>query len=380
VDRAASPFTTPLTLHLVLAFVGKRRTLRGVLYVTYAAFGALSAATLAAFVAPGWRAFADSHAWAVLYLGGVVPAMAFALALLVQHHRRTAGLVERTRTRLLIAALAIGVVAGSTDLFAGAGLAVPRLGTLATLASTALMAVVALRLRLLDGAARAAQRARVERLATLGRFSAQMAHDLKNPLAALKGAVQFLKEERAQGRPWGEQNELLDLVGEQVDRVTLVVEQYQRLGRVEPVRAPCDVNDVVRTTLALQKYAGVEVKAALAPRLPPVALDRDLVAGALENLVRNASEAMPGGGVVTVATEPAAPGEGEGVVVTVADSGRGMDARTRERAFDDFFTTKSGGTGHGLAFVRRVIEAHSGEVSLTSQEGRGTVVRIHLPA
>ena len=62
------------------------------------------------------------------------------------------------------------------------------------------------------------------------------------------------------------------------------------------------------------------------------------------------------------------------------DTGEGMDARTRERAFDEFFTTKATGSGLGLAFVRRVVEAHGGEVSLTSREGRGTIVSLRLPA
>ncbi len=382
-DRAASPFTTPLTLHIVLAFVGRRRALRAVLAATYAAFALLSLATLAAFVAPAWRLFADSHAWAVLHLAGVVPAVALAIALLLRHLRSPLGAVERARTRLLLVALLIGGVFGSTDLLAGAGLPVPRLGTLATLASTAIVAVVALRLRLLDGPAATARRTRIAELATLGRFSAQMAHDIKNPLAALKGAVQFLQEERAQGRPLAERGELLDLIAGEVDRVALVVDQYQRLGRVEPVRVPLDANDVVRGVLALQRFAaapGVTVSLALDPALARCRADRDLLAGALGNLVRNAFEAMPGGGTLTVSTGPASPGEGEGIFVSVGDTGSGMDARTRERALDDFYSTKPGGTGHGLAFVRRVAEAHGGEVTISSAEGRGTVVRIHLPA
>ena len=81
------------------------------------------------------------------------------------------------------------------------------------------------------------QRERLERLATLGRFSAQMAHDLKNPIAALKGAAQYLKEEHAQGRPWDDKGDFLDLLLEQVERLDRVVSTYQRLGRVEPLRS-----------------------------------------------------------------------------------------------------------------------------------------------
>ena len=104
------------------------------------------------------------------------------------------------------------------------------------------------------------------------------------------------------------------------------------------------------------------------------------MSGALENLVRNALEAMPDGGTLVVRTERAASTDATGVVISVEDAGAGMDARTRERAFDDFYTTKATGSGLGLAFVRRVAEAHGGEVSLTSRVGVGTVVRMRLPA
>jgi signal transduction histidine kinase len=105
------------------------------------------------------------------------------------------------------------------------------------------------------------------------------------------------------------------------------------------------------------------------------------VAGALENLVRNAFEAMPKGGTVTVRTgREGAETEDPRVFVEVQDTGDGMDARTRERAFDDFFTTKPRGTGHGLAFVRRVMDAHGGDFALTSKEGWGTVIRLFFPS
>jgi signal transduction histidine kinase len=104
-------------------------------------------------------------------------------------------------------------------------------------------------------------------------------------------------------------------------------------------------------------------------------VDRDLLAGALENLVQNAFEAMPDGGTVTVRTSV----DPDTVVLSVEDNGQGMDARTRERAFDPFFTTKPTGSGLGLAFVRRVAEAHGGDVTLASKEGAGTTLQLRLP-
>ena len=222
----------------------------------------------------------------------------------------------------------------------------------------------------------------VEDLATLGRFSAQMAHDLKNPIAALKGAAQFLKEEHAQKRPWDDKGDFLDLLLEQVERLDRVVSTYQRLGRVEPLNRLLDMNRLVEDVLSLQSFAGypnVKFERVLETGLPKCSGDYDLLANALENLVRNACEAMPQGGTLTVRTRREAL-DGAGVVLSVEDTGEGMDARTRERAFDEFFTTKASGSGLGLAFVRRVVEAHGGEVSLTSREGRGTIVSLRLPA
>jgi signal transduction histidine kinase len=124
------------------------------------------------------------------------------------------------------------------------------------------------------------------------------------------------------------------------------------------------------------------VKADLAADLPTCSMDRDLVAGALENLLQNAFEATPRAAApatVVVRTALARTRQTEGVLLSVEDSGHGMSARTRERALDDFFTTKATGSGMGLAFVRRVAEAHGGDVSLVSKEGAGTTVRMFLP-
>ena len=114
--------------------------------------------------------------------------------------------------------------------------------------------------------------------------------------------------------------------------------------------------------------------------MPECDADADLVGGALENLVRNAVEAMPDGGTLRIVTRAERAGEQTDLVLSVEDTGVGMDARRAERAFDDFFTTKPTGTGLGLAFVRRVALAHGGTASLTSDVGKGTRVELRLPA
>jgi signal transduction histidine kinase len=187
-----------------------------------------------------------------------------------------------------------------------------------------------------------------------------------------------LEEERTRGKPLDEHHEFLGMMAEQVDRLHRVVDDYQRIGRVEPVLRPADINELVKSVVALESFAADgrwAIRVDLSADLSPCEVDRDLLGGALENVIRNAMEAMPKGGTIVVRTERT---EGGDVVIAVEDSGEGMDARKAERALDDFFTTKPQGSGLGLAFVRRVAEAHGGEVTLQSRVGIGTVVRLRL--
>ena len=433
IATSAALMSAPSAVHFILSFVGERRRLAAVMISSYGVFGALAVTSLAGLGSARVAAAVGSLGFALTALALTTPLLLAGFGLLTLHLRREVRSTERARAGLLLTGLALLAMLMSTDLAAVLGQDVPRLGNLGTLLALPVMAVVALRLRLFGqelssvtamsalllamvgvlsylavfqlfaaqyGAlvvgtaaitlamlaimrrgviAFVAQRERLEQMATLGRFSAQMAHDLKNPIAALKGAAQYLKEEHARGRPWDDKGEFLDLLLEQVERLDRVVGTYQRLGRVEPLPRPLDLNQLVASVLSLQSFTGrpeVRLHRELAADLPRCQGDRDLLANALENLVRNAFEAMPRGGTLTVRTRR----EGTYVALFVEDTGEGMNARTRERAFDDFYTTKTTGSGLGLAFVRRVVEAHGGRVTLTSHEGRGTTVRVHLPA
>jgi signal transduction histidine kinase len=431
VDITASPLTPALGLHFAAAFAGRRRALRGLLGAAYAVFCGLSAAAFSGFFRASREPLPSARAWTALFLGASLLTTLAATRVLLAH-RATASDEERARTLSILLALPLAAVFGLTELIADLGFAVPRLAAMGTLGCALLLAAVTLRRGLfgqdtslgvalqaaaiavtavggysivfLTFAARtavlvlataalsfallavsrtafaeaAARRARIAELARLGRLSAQMAHDLRNPLAALKGAAQFLAEEVKSGRPIDEHADFLDIIVDQADRLERTIAGYQRLGKLEPSCQWLDVGAVVREICALQVHAraGVEVRVRAEEGLPRCALDRDLFARALENLARNALEAMPESGALDVSVARA---EG-GVTVRVADTGAGMDARTAERFFDDFFTTKTTGSGLGLPFVRRVIEAHGGSVALTSLLGRGTVVELRLPA
>jgi signal transduction histidine kinase len=226
----------------------------------------------------------------------------------------------------------------------------------------------------------ARQRVHVEKMAVLGSLSAQMAHDLKTPLTSIRGAAQFLAEERARGRSIDEQHEFLALFVREADRLVRLVDRYGRLGTLDPDRQRTDLNAIaqqVATSVRFGPHRERDLALTLDSSVPECAIDGDLVATALENLVSNAFDASAEGVRVELCTRRAND-TGE-VVVVVRDRGVGMDARHLERAIDPLFTTKAKGSGLGLPFARRVAEAHGGRLVLRSEVGRGTEVEVRLP-
>ncbi len=438
-ESAAAALAAPLLVHFTLAFLGARRTQRRFLFAVYAYFGLVVVSCLAPAVIPAMRDYPGGDTWALAMLAGILPGLGWTGFLLVRHYRDNTSAEERARTQLFIGTMAIGVGGVATDLLSIAGApGTPRLAAWTMLLSAVLLTALALRFRLLRGtiallgmnaallgvvgvaahltvfrwlgresallvlgtvavtlvllgAARAVwssfttYRERGAHLATLGRLSAQMAHDIRNPLSAIRGAAQYLEVERERGGRLDDHGELLALIVEQTDRLERVVRDYRRLGRAEPVRTPVDVAALVLGVVESARVAdlagdAVQVTAEVDEALYEQPLDADLLATALENLARNAIEAMGehGGHVILRAEKGFARGD-DAIVLQVIDDGPGMDPRTREQAEEAFFTTKAGGTGLGLAFVRRVAEAHGGELRIQSRLGHGTTVTLVVP-
>lgn len=442
----AAAMAAPFLLHFTLAFLGARREQRLLLRGAYAYFGAVAASCLTPFFAPPLANYPGGDLWALLMLVGLFPAFGWAGSLLVRHYRASRSSEERARTQLFMGTIVIGVGGPATDLLAIAGApSTPELAALGMLVSALVLTALALRSRLLSGtlsllsvnalvigivgaaahllvfrwaggdttalvigtvtvtlillgAARAVWsafttfRERSAQLVTLGRLSAQMAHDIRNPLAAIRGAAQYLDTERERGGRLDDHREFLELILEQTERLERVVSDYQRLGRAQPVPTSVDLDKLVRTVVGGARVseraasAKVELSADIELEHPTCTLDGDLVAAALENLVRNAVEALsedehraqPGGHVCVEARRRFVDGR-DAIVLRVIDDGPGMDARTREQADEAFFTTKGQGTGLGLAFARRVAEAHGGSMRIETTLGSGTTVILTLP-
>jgi signal transduction histidine kinase len=174
---------------------------------------------------------------------------------------------------------------------------------------------------------------------------------------------------------------LLGIVEEEVGRLNRLVADLLRFAR--PVAVSWgDVNlreFVERTRGLVPPEIAVEVDIPEESRLETVTLDAGLLRLVLENLVENACQAMPEGGRLSIVVRAEELEVGTGVSIDVRDTGRGMDARTLERALKPFFSTRPQGTGLGLAIVDRIVRAHGGTVSLESAVGCGTAVRLLIP-
>ncbi|RKH52350.1 histidine kinase [Corallococcus sp. AB050B] len=226
-----------------------------------------------------------------------------------------------------------------------------------------------------------------DRLAALGEMAAGLAHEIRNPLGAIKGAAQCLDPKKLPG----EDGEFLDVIVEEVNRLNGVVTAFLDYSR--PLKqnfGPTDLNEVVTRTMRLIQNdmpATVELAVELDLRLPRSEGDAEQLKQVLINLVQNAVQALgPQPGRITVRTEkPERFGDlrsagGEFVEVRVSDTGPGIPADQQPHIFVPFFTTKQKGTGLGLAICQRIVKNHGGSISVQSKAGEGTTFIIRLPA
>jgi two-component system nitrogen regulation sensor histidine kinase GlnL len=226
---------------------------------------------------------------------------------------------------------------------------------------------------------------RSDRLAALGTVAAGVAHEIRNPLAGLRGAAQLLE---------GEEDfppalrEYTSVIVKEVDRLGAIVERLLSFATPRgPVLRSCNLHEVLDSLLFLEraplKAANITVQRQYDPQLPEILADPSEIRQLFLNLIRNGVEAMSDGGELTVRTryERSAKrcGGRSAAVAEIVDQGSGFDPEIERRLFTPFFTTKERGTGLGLAICLRIVEDHGGAMEATSSPGRGSSFRVWLP-
>ncbi len=216
--------------------------------------------------------------------------------------------------------------------------------------------------------------AQSEKLAAVGRLAAGIAHELRNPLGAVSGAIEMVAASEALSAP---DKELLALATKETTRLNTLIEDFLEFARPRaPERVSSDLRILVQETVAMiardTKLSGRDI--AINGEAARLQLDPNQFKQVFWNLLKNACEATTAGQSVQVSIS-----NGDAVRIAIADSGKGLSADEAARLFEPFFTTKSKGTGLGLAVVRQIVEAHGGQVSARAGKEHGMVFEIVLP-
>ena len=221
-----------------------------------------------------------------------------------------------------------------------------------------------------------------ERLAELGTLTGGLAHEIKNPLSTIQLNLQLLREDLDPDHPGHTRLvSRLNTVQKEVSRLRDILEDFMRFaGKLELDRRQIDVAALMEelvdffTPQAQANRVQLRLRKPERPLVAPV--DERLLKQAVLNLMINAVQAMPEvGGEILLSAHP----DGDWAVLEVADTGRGIEPEALGRIFQAYYSTKPGGTGLGLALAKRMVDEHGGQISATSEVGKGTMFRIELP-
>ena len=219
---------------------------------------------------------------------------------------------------------------------------------------------------------------RQDRLAAVGRVAASIAHEIRNPLAAMRGSIQVLRSEM-NGDP--AQAELMDIILRESDRLNRIITDYLTYARPRAKsHANVDLRELLHETFMLLRHSPeIHEDHILEEALPdePVMVNADAaqLKQVFWNVTRNALQAMPDGGTLRAQLQPSAAGRARVIFI---DTGRGMSPEQVERLFEPFSST-TGGTGLGLSIVHQIIRDHGGTINVSSREQQGTTITIELP-
>ena len=227
------------------------------------------------------------------------------------------------------------------------------------------------------------RRVAAERHAARGDAARWVVHEIKNPLFPIRLSIENMQR-AYQGRDTRPTMfdeifvQCTDIVIEEVDRLQRLVDEFDQFARMPPPkRELSDLNQIVQNVVNLyaESVENIQIKANLDPNLPPLSLDSEQITQALGNLIKNAIEAMPDGGVLNVLTQLVSERQ---IQIKIQDTGIGMSPETLAQIFEPYYTTKETGTGLGMAIVQRIINDHDGKIFVETEEGIGTTVSIEL--
>lgn len=223
---------------------------------------------------------------------------------------------------------------------------------------------------------------RADRMATIGELASGIAHEIRNPLAGIQGAIQVL----AEGFPQGDsRKEVTNEIQKQIHKLERLVKDLLHYAKPTPQNfLETDINILVDRVLSFFINQGrglnnIKIVKKLFPFLPKVVIDPDSLEQAFLNIMLNAQKAMPDGGIFTVSTKPLNLDKIHAVQIIFEDTGIGIPRENINKIFNPFFSTRPDGTGLGLSITKNIVEQHGGRIEVESEVNVGTKVIITLP-
>ncbi len=219
---------------------------------------------------------------------------------------------------------------------------------------------------------------RSEKLKALGEMTAGIAHEIKNPLASIKGAAEIVGDEISTDSP---KRKLVDIQKREIDRLQNLLERFLTFARPKPLEMEkLDLKDVVSSAIDIFRTEDHAVSVDFRhDGSYPVMGNRESLMQIVFNLLRNSEEATDGEGCICIELEKSIFRRRESVLFSVTDSGRGIEPEELEKVFNPFFSKKEEGTGLGLSIVSRIVEQHNAHIEVESKVGKGTRFSIYFP-
>lgn len=220
-----------------------------------------------------------------------------------------------------------------------------------------------------------------DRLATLGKLAANLAHEIRNPLAAMSGSIQLLKSEISFE---GKNVNLMEIVLQEIDRLNHLITDFLMYAKpIDVKKEKLDITNVIEETITVFKNTpkGESRIQIVTSFIGDTTMEGDFqqLKQVFWNIFLNSSDAMPEGGMITVTVGENSKDFKDLLVIKITDNGSGIDENIKQMIFDPFFSTKDGGTGLGLSTVKQIVEGHEGVIEIESQKGKGTDILIAFP-
>lgn len=377
-SSTGSALAVAFLFHFMCALVRQGRKKMPWILLAYVAAGFFAATSPMAFYFEPVRGFVDGILWNVLFGVSLVPFVATGLVMLILAMMRAEDKDEKSRWKYTIAAIVITFVTGLTDLVQKLEFPVPPLGHMGAVIGPSVLAFgIVKHRRVYDVLAKTRKR-----LDAMREMAAGIAHEIRNPLTAIKGAVQLQAGELASNNVV-EANRYQQIISDEIHRLEGILVSFRDFTRpIELKRESRSINEIIERTvfMAEMEKLNIGIKTDLADSIPESHVDPALLRQVFINLVLNAAEACSirnagKDGLLVVSTTRASPW----VVVDFKDNGPGIPAELRNRIFDPFYSTKRQGTGIGLAICTRIIDAHDGRIEAVTSKTGGGHIRIYLP-